>query len=404
MAQASGLHEERISIQAVIGSFISKLQIRNVNHVIDDLVRWAFEAEMKIGSQDTYKKFECEIDIKNYRACLPPGFVKLVSMKYGEHYLEVTKKEFTHFYKGTAISTPKEDPKFTSGNNRKVNIPGCLQVSQIEVTGTWSAGEQAILHITVVDNGNTWTNSYTYIVQPGDTFNNVAQGLYNQLAAIGNAPFIPTISGNVIELTGRDFCVTFNVTTFTDSPTGCLDYKLIQASKEPRTIEHDNNGLKSPKTESKNLAQRNALNMGQSRNAQNRSSTGYYPGYGDGAYYSSVPKFSISNGYIHFNVSGEEHIDKVGIAYWGIWLDDDGFPLIKASHDDAVSSYLMYMYKTADFVNGKTPMYVYNKLEETWFRLCAQARGDDELPDLKEMEYLSNQWNQLVPMVNKNVF
>lgn len=401
MAQTTGLHEERVSIRSVIGAFVSKLDLENVNHIIDDLVRWAFEAEIKIGSQDTYKKYECEIDVKNYRACLPHGFVKLVSMKIGEHYLEVTKKDFTHFYKGHNIYGATKDSKFETGNNRKVEIPGCLQNSQVTVTGTWNAGEQAVLHVTVVDNGNTSTNSYTYIVQPGDTFNDVAQGLYNQIAAVPNLPYSVVLSGNVIDFTGRDFCVTFSITTFTDSPTGCLEYTLLQQSKEPKTIEKGDQ-LKSPGTGSNNLAHREALVMGQSRNAQNTTGAGY----DSGSIRGSVPKFSISNGYIHFNFSGDEgsNLDKVGIAYWGVWLDEDGFPMIKASHEDAVSHYLLYMYKAREFYAGKLPAYVHKEIKMEWSNLCAQARGDDELPDAKEMEYLSNTWNQLIPMVNKNVF
>ena len=56
------------------------------------------------------------------------------------------------------------------------------------------------------------------------------------------------------------------------------------------------------------------------------------------------------------------------------------------------------------YYQGKVPQHVFKNSEQRWFYLCAQARGDDEMPDATEMTYLSNLWNQLVPLPNKNNF
>ena len=82
----------------------------------------------------------------------------------------------------------------------------------------------------------------------------------------------------------------------------------------------------------------------------------------------------------------------------GVELDDEGWPLISETHEDAVTAYIMYMHKAISFYNGKTPLYVHNELKTRWFDLCGQARGDDELPDAEEMKYLTNIWMQMVPL------
>ena len=111
--------------------------------------------------------------------------------------------------------------------------------------------------------------------------------------------------------------------------------------------------------------------------------------------------FSIKNRYIYIN---SKTIEEIGISYEGIALDEEGWPEISETHEQAVQQYLMWQYKTADYVNGKIPHHVYKELEARWYNLCGQARGDDELPSQSEMEYLGNMMNQLMPLPNKKFF
>lgn len=111
--------------------------------------------------------------------------------------------------------------------------------------------------------------------------------------------------------------------------------------------------------------------------------------------------FSLKNRYIYVN---SPEVKEFGISYVGISLDEDGFPLVAESHEDAVAQYLMWKYKSIDYFNGKIPHHVYKELESRWYYLCAQARGDDELPSPPELEYLANMWNQLLPLPNKKFF
>lgn len=117
---------------------------------------------------------------------------------------------------------------------------------------------------------------------------------------------------------------------------------------------------------------------------------------------SSRLKMNITNGYIH--ISGIEQETKAGLAYMAFDLDEEGYPFIKDGHEKAVVAYILWKMKTADFMNGKIPAGAYDRLEQRWYWLCGQARGDDEMPDPKQLEYIAAMYKQLLPMPNPNFF
>lgn len=112
--------------------------------------------------------------------------------------------------------------------------------------------------------------------------------------------------------------------------------------------------------------------------------------------------FSIVNGFIYVNSLQDG--TRIGISYQGLEVDDDGWPLIAKDHELAVTSYLMWKFKSVEYFNGKLRGDIYKELEQRWYWLCGQARGDDEMPDQKELEYLGNMWNQLLPLPKKQFF
>lgn len=113
-------------------------------------------------------------------------------------------------------------------------------------------------------------------------------------------------------------------------------------------------------------------------------------------------KMTIDNGFIH--VTGIKEEQNGGLAYMAFELDEEGLPLIEESHVDAVSAYLVWMIKFADYTNGKVSHHVYKNLENRWYWLCGQARGDDEMPDPKELDYIASMYKQLLPMPSQNFF
>jgi len=146
-----------------------------------------------------------------------------------------------------------------------------------------------------------------------------------------------------------------------------LEHCLIQRRVAPKKRRADQPMGKSPRTTSENLANHRAyaLNTGN----------------------------SIESGSLHTH----------GISYWGILVDDEGFPLVDDVHEDAVSHYLEYMYLKLRYNKGKIARAVFKDAEARWFWLCGQARADDEMPDLTEQRYIANLWNQLLPLPTKNL-
>ena len=95
-------------------------------------------------------------------------------------------------------------------------------------------------------------------------------------------------------------------------------------------------------------------------------------------------------------------ISSITISYYAVDTDDEGYPTIAANHEDAVSAYLMYKYKARDYWNGKLQRYIYVDLERNWSRLCAQARGNDNMPSPSEMKKAAQIWNTLIPIKSNN--
>ncbi len=105
-------------------------------------------------------------------------------------------------------------------------------------------------------------------------------------------------------------------------------------------------------------------------------------------------KYSLDNHFIHIS---SLKTGKIGISYLAVPTDDEGLPLVLESHEPAIVSYIMWKMKTVDYINGKLALHVYQNLERRWQMLCGQARGNDNMPDTKEMEYIAAVFQQLIP-------
>ena len=156
------------------------------------------------------------------------------------------------------------------------------------------------------------------------------------------------------------------------------------------------------KENSSNLAQGQAANINTGVLAEFRNDNlGFNFGHSNSVG-STANIFSIVNGFIYVNSLKDG--TKIGISYQGLETDEDGWPLISKTHEDAVTHYIMWRHKSIEFYKGKIPHVIFKELEQRWYWLCGQARGDDEMPDQKELEYLGNMWNQLLPLPPKQFF
>jgi hypothetical protein len=110
-------------------------------------------------------------------------------------------------------------------------------------------------------------------------------------------------------------------------------------------------------------------------------------------------RYYLTDSTINLSTSNASSID---ISYYAIDSDDEGFPTIAANHEDAVSAYLMWKYKSRDYYNGKIPRYIYLDMKQNWSLLCAQARGNDNMPTANEMNKAAKIWNTLIPIKSYN--
>jgi hypothetical protein len=392
----------KVSLQRIIGNFIGNLGIKNVDNIEDDLARWACEAENKIGSTSSYRRFECELNIRNRKAALPPNFVYLNAIKYGNKIVPTTKRSFRMFNKGSVgnVSNNTEKREFVSGN-KQTNVPGVPLVVRVDLSGSFIAGDIVTVTITTNNCGNVSSNTFTYLVQVGDSLNDIAIAIDSQINAIQNLGYTSAISNNAFVITASSPDVILNISLFTDSINGSLVQTIVQ-KRVPTKINTPtlSNSNTNPILTSKNLADSTVAKLNVGINAQGVS--GQARGYSYDYDVSPTEQvFSIDNGCINFNAYDNE---KIGISYMGIDLDEDGWPLISEIHEDAVTHYLMYMYKSIDYWRGKMNRGTWLDLQNRWFDLCGQARGDDELPNSEEIKYLSNLWMQLIPLPTKEYF
>ena len=389
----------KVSINRIIGNVIGNLRLKNTNNLKDDFARWACEAENKIGSTTSYKRHECELTIRNRKAALPPNFAYLNAIKHGNKIINTTKRSFRLFNKGT--NSPIIPESNLINGNKVIDKPGVPLSIAVSFAGAFIAGDIITVTITSNNCGNIVSQTYTYVVQPGDTLTMIAAEINNQINAIINIGYTSSPGNDQFIVSGDSPEVNFNVSLFTDSSAGSLSQSIVQkrVPSKKNTVDLSSSN-KNPILQSKNLANSSVakLNTGLSANVGNGSTGGYAWNYDTEP---TDQVFSIDNGCINFNAYDDT---KIGISYMGIDVDDEGWPLISELHEDAVTHYIMYMYKSADFWSGKMNAGVYDRLEGRWFDLCSQARGDDELPNSEEMKYYTNVWMQLIPLPSKENF
>tara|TARA_R110000765_G_scaffold45010_5_gene93052 strand:+ start:1527 stop:2309 length:783 start_codon:yes stop_codon:yes gene_type:complete len=125
----------------------------------------------------------------------------------------------------------------------------------------------------------------------------------------------------------------------------------------------------------------------------------YYIDNGGSHDHSSVPGNVSRNAFININ---QEDGKIITLSYFFLPIDDDGFPLIKEGHQEAIAAFLMWKYKAIEYYAGKVPQYIYKDLEQRWHWLCAQTRGNDNMPTKNEWERIGAIWNSMIPVKTNN--
>lgn len=109
--------------------------------------------------------------------------------------------------------------------------------------------------------------------------------------------------------------------------------------------------------------------------------------------------YTINNSYVFTNFDGD-----ICMSYLAIPIDDEGFPLIPDSvvYYDAIFRYIVMKIYYVDFLAGRLPLAVYDKLENDWLTKCMAARGKANMPNLDQMENIKNSWVRLIPQMNEH--
>ena len=390
---------DHISLYAAIDEAASMLQLNNYNSLLEDFARWGYQAEGKIGSTDTFRRFECELEVENNMACLPDNLVYINALKIGSNWIDVTKRDFQMFRKGLAIKA-ESTPRRYIGGNQVLSNPGQAGSLAVLFQGTFLQNDVITITVTV-SNGSAGpvNHVFQYVVLPGDITNDIITQFQTQINAI-MLPFSAQVNLSTQQLiiNGRDATVNFTLTLGTTSLTGTLSQIILQRRVAPTECEpciEDNSNM--PKSGSVNLANRSAVNLNNQMDGKMYMNA--LLGFND--FSSSNSVHAVINGHIHFNNISN---GKVGISYMGFMLDDNGWVMVKNNHILAVASYIVYKYTQRELYAGRMSKLQCDTADRDWHWECGQARGDDEMLDRNGMIYLSRMWNQFIPLPNKNLF
>lgn len=120
-------------------------------------------------------------------------------------------------------------------------------------------------------------------------------------------------------------------------------------------------------------------------------------GFADGTGF----KFSISGNRIRM-MQMQDGV--VALAYMGICTDEEGYPMVNDLHTDALSQYLVYMHTEREYLRGRVPAHVYDRMKDRWIELCGQAAAKDDMPNPLELRVLAAIWNNMLPLPSLNNF
>jgi hypothetical protein len=129
----------------------------------------------------------------------------------------------------------------------------------------------------------------------------------------------------------------------------------------------------------------------------------------------SIPKcctehtFYIENNYLITDIRSVNTCDtcndksKVCIAYLGMLVDDEGYPMIPDDvyFQEACASYVTYRLDYQDWRKGQIPDKVFQKSEQDWLFYVNSARGAANMPSIAQLENLKNVMVRLIPKMNE---
>lgn len=89
--------QNKVSIRRAISAAAKKLELQQLDGVIDTFIEWAWDAEFFIGSSHTFTRKECLITMENGVGCMPLDVLYVLGVGSQSTQLEATQGDFQLF-------------------------------------------------------------------------------------------------------------------------------------------------------------------------------------------------------------------------------------------------------------------------------------------------------------------
>jgi len=93
------------------------------------------------------------------------------------------------------------------------------------------------------------------------------------------------------------------------------------------------------------------------------------------------------------NLTNTSNTADLVVTYLSVPMSEEGYPMIKQGHEEAIATYIMWKFKLIDYYAAKAPQYIIKDLEKRWYWLCSQARGNDNMPNSSELLKIGKVFN-----------
>jgi len=343
-------------IERIYNTVGRNLGLKDYSQYIDSWVEWAFEAELLIGSRDTFE--ESEYTYSSTGAAASGTIVFTANPSYND---SITLNGVTLFFRDNSNATGLTQEKPANAINIGASLTDTLTELAAEINGTSSNIANAA--------GMIFADSlegYTYTVDT--TTLTITK---NEVGIEGNNYTLESSDVNAqcssSHLTGGKGLLSNQQLRLPDNMVKLLGVRVGANSTKDKHRE-----LRKPTSIHK---QRVGKNINETRQRAFR-------------YYIQGNRLNIQH----------DQIDEITIVCSSYPVDAKGHPMIKESHATAVAQYIMWQYKNIDYINGRLSMYVVKDLEKRWYFLCSKARGDDNMPTSEELKQIGRIWNTLVPL------
>jgi len=339
-----------VPVNRVFNNVSRNLGLEEYSSHVDSWAEWAFEAEQYIGSLDTF--IEKEI-IYSSTPASATATIEWDSYPKNQEWVEINGTRF-YFRDSSSIINP---------DDYVINVEAAA--GTINVNDTTSGGINVdVLFIDALSTG---------VAALAKKINNSYYGNLKGISASVTAS--AAVSSGEITLTYNRSGDEGNDVTVMTSGEGKVT-KFFSGGKE----KYHNQQIRLPD---------NLVNVISVR----VEDTIIFP---TSSQFKSKVSVNSNSYYINgnrMNFSNDSYTKDVAVAYLSVALSEEGYPMVRQGHEEAVASYIMWKHKSIGYYAGEVPQYLVKDLEKRWYWLCGQVRGNDNMPNAGELLKIGKIWN-----------